>query len=405
MYQEKIDKDPAERHRLFSLARENVLTLKEISSLLGLSYRQTQRIWDDFLESGHNIDSFYFKRKHPAWNKIDMPYRERIIELKNLYPHINNCHMADILEEETGQKIHPSTIRNILIESGKYPPPYEPKRRPRKRFEKEQAGELAQMDTSQHRWLSTSEKDIYLIVVMDDYSRAILAARIFDANTTWNNMLVIRETIQKYGLFKILYTDNASMFKLIRRHISRHFEYKADLENIQTQIHRALGELGIVLLPHAPFQPQCKGKIERLFGFMQDRFLHTAKDCQDLEELNNVLQKWICWYNTKHVHSITEVVPQERLTKNIFSPIPKNINLDDVFCLKESRTVKNDNTFEFQGTTYQITNISKRISWAKTNIQLHIIPDKYIRIFYKGNFIQQFPCKNVPCYRTFLLQN
>lgn len=316
--------------------------------------------------------------------------------MKDTHPNINNCHLADLFEEETGRKIHPSTVRNILIESGKYSFSHKPKRRPRKRFEKEQAGELVQMDTSQHKWLNSLNKDTYLIATIDDYSRAILAARVFDSNTTWNNMLVIREVIEKYGIFKILYTDNASMFKLIRRYISRHFEYKVDLENVQTQIHRSLGELGIALLPHSPFQPQCKGKIERLFGFMQDRFLLKAKDCQNLEELNNVLQEWIQWYNTTHIHSITETKPQERLKNSVFKPISKNINLDDIFCFKENRTVKNDNTFEFQGITYQITNFKTRICWAKANIQLHFIPEKHVRIFYKGEFIQQFPYKKCP---------
>lgn len=393
---EQINRDPLERHRLLTLARENVLTLKEVSSLLGLSYRQIQRIWDNFLESGQNIESLNFKRTHPAWNKLDMSSCKRVIELKDIHPQINNCHLADLLEEETGRRIHPSTVRNILIESGKYPSPHKPKRRPRKRFEKEHAGELVQMDTSQHRWLKASKKDTYLIAMLDDYSRAILAARIFDVNTTWNNMLVIREAIEKYGLFKILYTDNASMFKLIRRYISRHFEYKVDLENIQTQIHHALSELGIVLLPHAPFQPQCKGKIERLFAFMQDRFLLKAEDCKTLDELNIALQEWIHWYNTNHIHSITESKPQERLKNNVFTPISKNINLDDIFCFKENRAVKNDNTFEFQGVTYQITNFTKRVCWAKTDIQLHVIPENCIRIFYKGEFIQQFPYKKCP---------
>lgn len=406
MEQIKINKDPVERHRVLALARESVLSLKEAASLLGISYRQIQRIWSNFLESGHSMENLRFKRNHPAWNKIEPHYRKRVIELKDACPRISNCHLVDLLEEETGRRIHPSTVRKILIDSGKYLSPYKPKRRSRKRFEKEQAGELVQMDTSQHRWLSALKKDTYLIVLMDDYSRAILAARIFNANTTWNNMLAIKEAIMKYGLFKVLYTDNASMFKLIRRHISRHFEYKVDLENIQTQIHRALGELGIALLPHEPFQPQCKGKIERLFAFMQNRFLLESRDCQTLEELNNALQKWIRWYNTKHVHSITEATPQERLKRSVFTPLSKNVNLDDIICLKENRTVKNDNTFEFQGTTYQITNFKKRVCWAKSNIQLHIITKKYIRIFYKGEFIQQFPYKkHVPLYRTFLINN
>lgn len=383
-------KDIAERNRVFTLATENVLTLKEAANLLGLSYRQVQRIYSAFLESGRSIESFRFKRSHSAWNKLDPFVYNKVIELKELYPNISNYHLADILEEKINRAIHPSTVRRILIQEGKYIPSPRQSRRGRKRFEKEQAGELVQMDTSQHHWLRTIKKPTYLVLLMDDYSRAILAARIFLEDTTWNNMCVIKEAIKKYGLFKVLYTDNASMFKYIRRYTSRHFEYKTDIEKVQTQIHRALQELDITLIHHEPFQPQCKGKIERLFGFIQKRFVSESKNCNNLKELNLALQRWIKWYNTSHKHSITEVTPQIRLKNNIFKPIPLGIDLNDILCIKETRTVKNDNTFEFQGKNYQITNFRHRVSWAKAKIELYIIPQKSFRVFYNGQFIQQF---------------
>ncbi|MCM8779447.1 MAG: hypothetical protein NC834_06685, partial [Candidatus Omnitrophica bacterium] len=60
--------------------------------------------------------------------------------------------------------------------------------------------------------------------------RELLAAELVEHDTTWNNMLLIRRVIEEYGLFKSLYVDNDSMFKLIRSGWSRHFEYKVDLE-------------------------------------------------------------------------------------------------------------------------------------------------------------------------------
>lgn len=382
--------DIAERNRVLTLATENVLTLREAASFLGLSYRQIQRIYDNFLESGRSIESLGFKRSHPAWNRLDPFIYKKVVELKEFYPNVSNYHLADILMNEINRTIHPSTVRRILIQTGKYMPNPNQSRRGRKRFEKEQAGELVQMDSSQHHWLQTIEKPTYLVVLMDDYSRAILAARIFFEDTTWNNMCVIKEAIRKYGIFKVLYTDNDSMFKYIRRYTSRHFEYKTDLEKVQTQIHRALQEIDITLIHHEPYQPQSKGKIERLFGFIQNRFISESKDCNNLKDLNLVLQKWIKWYNTFHKHSITETTPQERLKNSIFKPIPSEVNLDDVFCIKETRTVKNDNTFEFQGKNYQITNFTHRISWAKAMIELYIIPDKSFKVFYNDQFIQEF---------------
>ena len=36
-------------------------------------------------------------------------------------------------------------------------------------------------------------------LAMDDFSRAILAARFFDSDSTYNNMLALREPIERHG--------------------------------------------------------------------------------------------------------------------------------------------------------------------------------------------------------------
>ncbi len=172
-----------------------------------------------------------------------------------------------------------------------------------------------------------------------------------------------------------------------------HFEYRSDLEKIQTQINQALLELGILLIHHEPFQPQCKGKIKRLFSFMQDRLFYPLKDVKDLLEANEILEEWREWYNKKHIHSITGLKPSDRHHPSSFKPLPKGINLDDVFCFKDIRILKKDNTFNYQNKTYQITNQTHRFSWNKAKMTLHILPEKCIRAFYQGKFIQEFPYK------------
>lgn len=387
----RFSKEILHRHRVLTLVAERVMTIREASSQVGLSYRHSRRLFRRFLSGNRCLESLVYQRAHPAPHRLDVSIKKKVLSLYEAYPDLNNYHLSDMLEPMLGRRLHPSTIRSILIQAGCYQFGRRRPRRPRKRFEKDSFGELVQMDTSQHRWLPALGKDSFLVALQDDHSRGVLAARIFEKDTTYNNMSVIREAVEKYGIFQVLYTDNDSMFKLIRTGWSRHFEYRKDLERVQTEIHRALLELGITLLPHPPKQPQCKGKIERFFGFLQDRFVKQAKNCKDLKELNRALQRWIHWYNTKRVHSITNCVPKERFGSSVCRLLPKDLNLDDVFCFKLTRTVKNDNTFDFQGKTYQITNFLKRKTLAKAHIRLHILPDKCIRIFFEEQFIQQFP--------------
>jgi hypothetical protein len=205
---------------------------------------------------------------------------------------------------------------------------------------------------------------------------------------------MIRHAIKRYGIFQVLYSDSASMFKLIRTGYSRFFDYRTDLEKVQTEIHRAMTDINIVLLHHPPKSPFAKGKIERLFKFMQERLGILLQDCQTIEDANKILAKWVKWYNTKHVNSITKVIPCSRFKPSVIKPLPKNINLDDIFCFKLTRTAKKDNTFEYDGHTYQITRFDHRAHWGNTLLELHEIPNKCIRVFYKNNFVQQFSIKS-----------
>ncbi|MBI4981405.1 DDE-type integrase/transposase/recombinase [Candidatus Woesearchaeota archaeon] len=380
-----------QRHKVLSMVLNGLLNIKQASQELNLSYRQTQRLLKRFLEGDMSIDTLVYKRTHPAWNKLDRSIEAKVIKTCKQYPNINNCHIADLLEEEIPKKIHPSTVRDILIENKLYQPKPQ-KRRPRKRFEMASFGQLVQMDTSEHFWLPLLGKETSMVALEDDHSRDLLDAELVEHDTTWNNMCLIRRVIEEYGLFQTLYTDNDSMFKLIRSGWSRHFEYKVDLERVQTQIHRSLLELGIGFIHTRPFEPQGKGKLERLFGFMQERLCPVLNKVKNLKVANKIIQNWRSWYN-KRVHSITKERPIDRHEPSVFKPLPSDINLDDVFCFKYQRTVKSDNTFSFDNKTYQISQFTNRISYAKAEVELHVLPGRYIRVFYKEQFVQQFDFK------------
>lgn len=378
-----------ERYKILNLIDQGIINLKQASKELGLSYRQTRRLMKRFEKGKKSLECLLYHRVHPAWNRTEEEIKEKVVKIFDKYPRINHSHLADKLEEEIGIRKHPTTIKGILKENKRYQPPKN-RRRKRKPFEKDAFGRLVQMDTSEHLWVPHLKKKTYLVAMKDDFSRAILAAKIFPSDTTWANMCIIREAIEKYGLFEAIYTDNDSKFKFIRSGFSMHFEYRVDLERVQTEIHRSLLELEIAFLHHYPKNPEAKGKIERLFGYLQDRFCVEAQDCQTIEEANYLLDKFIKKYNAKHNHHSTGVVPRERFIPSVCRPLSKNINLDDVFCFKVERVVKRDNTFSYQNKKYYL-DTSTRFSWYKAKIRLHIIPHKSIRVFYQGKLIQEFP--------------
>ena len=61
--------------------------------------------------------------------------------------------------------------------------------------------------------------------------------------------------------------------------------------------------------------------------------------------------------------------------------MPSNINLDEVFCLKHHRQVKNDHTFSFEGQIFKITS-DLRHSIQNQKIEIRIYPNAAMKVYF-----------------------
>ena len=372
-----------ERHQILMLALRKQISQIKAAEELGLSLSHTKLLMRKLKKAEGDIHCLLYQRHHSAWNRLPQQVRDAVVALKEERPRRSNPFIAGLLDELYEIKVHPTTVRNILIEAGKYTCSRE-RRRPAIRFEAKSFGEIYQMDSTSGAWLE-GYRQVTLVLILDDYSRTIVAGHFMDSDSTYNNMLVIREAAQEYGLFSLLYVDNDSKFKVIRHGNSRFFDYKEETlagETI-TEIHRALLELGIVLLPHEPGNARAKGKIERVFRFIQERFIpeHTAIT---LEETDTQFQRWINWYNTHHVNRDIGVVPRSRLQPSVTRPLPQELNLDDVLCFKQERKVAKDNSFSLDGVSYTIPREHNMVAFK---VKLHIQPGMKIGVWHSEQFI------------------
>ncbi len=247
------------RIMILGRVRSGDITLKQASELLHISYRHAKRLYKKLKTNGV-MALIPKKRSQPPWNKTPEEVKLKIISIKMQFPKINCSHLADYLKEQ-GITISRETVRTILLKNHFHTPHH--KRRPRKRFEAPQAGKLIQMDTSPFRWIPAIDKELQLIIALDDHSRKPLVLRIAEHDTTWENMCVLRKVVEKYSIFDTLYTNCDSKFKYAQRNPSLYFNYQKPAEEVDTQIQRALKELGIILLTTHPYAPHEKGKVER----------------------------------------------------------------------------------------------------------------------------------------------
>ncbi len=317
------------------------------------------------------------------WNRLPEDIQRAVIDLKRDQPELNCQWISELISDTYERPVSRSSVWRILDQADLLQThPAQPTIR--KRFEAKRCGDLVQLDTSWGYWLGGER--LCLILLLDDYSRYILSAEFYWQDSAYHNMLMIRSVVDDYGAFRLLYTDNASFFKAIRHNQSRFQEHhQAEYES---EISRACRTIGITHFTHRPYQPQGKGKIERLFRFLQERLVSQLKAGMDLEQANLKLWEWVDWYNLKHVNRTTGTTPKKRFDPDGFTPLPGKTNLDDVFCFQDTRKVDKCNQFSYDGMTYTI---SPELCLVACRVTLHVHPFRRLRVWHDGKFIVELP--------------
>ena len=346
----------------------------QAAQLLGYSKVHISRLKKRLQENGFEG---LLRPKKLSSHKTPFPVREEIVRLyKETYYDFNVMHFKDKLQEFHSIKLSYETIRTILIQSGLHKSKKKKKvYRRRRRMPK--AGLLIQMDSSQHNWIPSIKQKWWLTATIDDATNEVPYAKLYLTDGVFNNMEVIRKTIETKGLFYALYVDKASHFKTTR-YGGLHVNVAPEQE--ETHIERALEELGIqLILAHSP---QAKGRIEKLFGLFQDRFIKELrlKDIKDYEEANKFLQQeFLPYYNRRFAH--------KEGIESAYKPLPAGVNLELIFSKRFERIVNFDNTIKFQGDIIQIPPSKYRISFAKCVVEVSLVSTGRIYILYKGNVI------------------
>lgn len=67
--------------------------------------------------------------------------------------------------------------------------------------------------------------------------------------------------------------------------------------------------------------------------------------------------------------------------------LPRDKNLDTIFCVKKERTVNSDNTVQIDGHTIQIPPSDIHLSFARRKVDVCTLEDKRIFVLYKDSII------------------
>jgi hypothetical protein len=237
------------------------------------------------------------------------------------------------------------------------------KKRPRKPL----PGMMLHQDGSTHEWVPGCQWD--LIVTMDDATNELYSAFFVEEEGTMSSLRGLRAVIETQGLFSSLYTDRGS-----------HYWYtetaggKVD-KTRPTQVHRALQQLGITLIP--AYSPEARGRSERVFRTLQDRLPKELAlvGITAMAAANRYLAtRFLPAYNRRFAVAAVEA-------GTAFVPWI-GTNLAEILCVQEDRVVAKDNTVRYQGLSLQLPQDPHRFHYVKVTVRVHAYPDGTLAVFH-----------------------
>lgn len=237
-------------------------------------------------------------------------------------------------------------------------------------------GELIQFDGSYEHWFEERGPELCLLAAIDDATGRVVGTR-FDSDEGvmpvfgfWEGYLV------KNGKPLAIYLDKFSTY---------HMNHPLAKENADTltQFQRAMQTLRIEVIPAN--SPQAKGRVERLFGTLQDRLIKELRlqKISTIEAANEFLvKKFIPDFNCRFA-----VAPRSRA--NLHRSLGKweAEQLPAILSRHSERTVRNDFTISFKSEWYQLLADQPVTVQKQDMVTVEEWRDNTVRIKLRGKYL------------------
>jgi len=352
------------RLHIIRMALDKSITQIEAAGIIGLGLRQVQRIVRTVrLEGDKGV--IHKSRGRPSNRALPGKIKEKALKLyREKYYDFGPTLASEKLFEIDKIKLNDETLRRWLTQESI---PYKKRRkRPHRQWRerKHSFGEMVQMDGSHHDWFEGRDPECVLMGYIDDATGKPFA-RFYPYEGTLPAMDSFKRYIEKYGMPVSIYLDKHPTYKSTKKQT-----IEDELNNTEplSQFSRAVSELGVNVI-YAD-SPQAKGRIERLFNTFQNRLIKEMrlKGIKSTEEGNKFLKHYLSAYAKRFA-----VQPANHT--DLHRPVPQNVDLDAVFCVKTIRALRNDFTVAYNGKLYQIednVNAEKVTVEERANGSIHI---------------------------------
>lgn len=384
MQEERINLSQRERDRLKVVqgVEEGRLKQTEAAQRLGLCTRQVRRLQARVRAEGDG-GVLHRLRGRPSNRKMPQAVRERILgRVERRYRDFGPTLAAEKLAGE-GLTISRETLRQRMIEAGLWKPRRQRMKAVHVWRERRAAfGELVMMDTSPYRWLEDRGPELQLIALIDDATSRI-GGRFAEHDSTLENLRTLEGWLRRQGRPVSLYTDKNSLFV---KNQPAGIEEQLNGQPARTQFGRALQELGIEWI--AAHSPQAKGRIENLFGTLQDRLVKEMRlaGVETVGEANRFLQEvFIPFWEARFA-----VAPRQ--AQDAHRRLERGHRLEQILSVREPRHVAQDYTVRWRGQTWAIPRAEVRAGLRGARIEVERRLDSSLWARFRGSYLSLRAC-------------
>jgi len=362
-----------ERLRLIVLDRvkQGQLSLKHAAVRLEISYRQVRRLLKRF--RNHVAAGLVHKSRGRPCNKAKSPqFKQKVLKIyKELYDGFGPTLASEKLLEDHELALDHETLRRWLLQALLWQKSRKRRKHRTRRDPKKHFGQMIQMDGSHHKWFGENGEKACLIVMVDDATKTKFAF-MAEEETIVGCMKTVWIWIKLHGIPNTIYADRKNVYVTNRQPTLD--EQLAGIKP-KTVFGIACEKLGIEIIPAN--SPQAKGRVERTNAIYQDRFVKELK-LKGITTIDGANELLLGGFNDSLNRKFI-VAPADK--QDFHRPVPKGLNLENVFCFEHARTVGNDWTISYKGRSFQILKANKPLVRPRQKILVREHLDRSITLW------------------------
>jgi len=353
------------RAGLVQAALAGRISNREGATALQLTIRQFQRLKQRFRLAGA-AGLCHQGRGRPSPRRLAAAVCAQVQALlRDRYAGFNDTHLTEKLRELHGVPISRESVRRLRRALGlaavhRRRPAQHRARRPREQA----SGQLLQLDGSPHDWLEGRGPTMTLLGAIDDATSVVVALHFRPTEDLHGYATLFQQVFATAGLPVALYGDGVNI--LVRT--DHHWSLAEQLAGAQapTQLGRVLQDLGIGYVQAR--SPQATGRIERLWGTLQDRLVSELRlrRIATRAAANAFLPEFLADFNRRFARPA--LVPH-----SAWRPPPRDLAF--VLSCRYSRVVARDNTVRLGSRLIQIPRGPHGRSYARRRVEIRELLD------------------------------